>query len=69
LAGRRESVSWARVMGDRVDYKEYATQCLREAEQSNHPEHKALLLMMAQAWLRLAAIEDRADRPGFIQRA
>jgi hypothetical protein len=41
-------------MADRANYGEYAAHCVREAELSSVQEHKALLLMMAQAWLRLA---------------
>jgi hypothetical protein len=56
-------------MADRGDYDEYAAQCVRQAEQSNIPEQKALLLMMARAWTRMTqqseritALLDRSDR-------
>jgi ribosome-binding protein aMBF1 (putative translation factor) len=41
-------------MADRANYEEYAAQCIRQAGESSVPEHKALLLMMAEAWIRLA---------------
>jgi len=46
-------------MADRRDYDEYADQCIRQARETNVPEQKALLLMMAQAWRRMAAQSDR----------
>ena len=47
------------VMSDRGDYRELASQCLRQAEATSSPETKAFLLMMAQAWMKLA---DRCDQ-------
>jgi hypothetical protein len=46
-------------MADRGDYHELAAQCLREAEATAAPETRAFLLMMAQAWMKLA---DRHDQ-------
>jgi hypothetical protein len=37
-----------------AEYEEYAAQCVRQAQASSAPEIRAFLLMMAQAWLRLA---------------
>jgi acyl transferase domain-containing protein len=54
-------------MADRGDYEEYAAQCLRQAAESKAPEQKALLLMMAQTWQRLAEQSERML--GVIQRA
>jgi hypothetical protein len=41
-------------MADRGDYDELAEQCIREAQHRDAPEQRALLLMMAQAWMRFA---------------
>jgi hypothetical protein len=41
-------------MADRGNYEELAEQCVREARVTEAPEQRALLLMMAQAWRRLA---------------
>ena len=46
-------------MSDRGDYRELARQCVREAEATEAPETKAFLLMMAQAWMKLA---DKAEK-------
>jgi hypothetical protein len=46
-------------MADRTNYDEYAAQCLRQAKATTVPEQKALLLMMAQAWHRLAEQSER----------
>jgi hypothetical protein len=46
-------------MADRGNYEEYAAQCIRQAAESKIPEQKALLLMMAQAWTRMAEQTDR----------
>ena len=46
-------------MADRRDYDEYADQCIRQARETNVPEQKALLLMMAQAWRRMAEQTER----------
>jgi len=46
-------------------YKLRAAECIRMAEQMDRPDDKALLLQMAQTWLRLAEkAEERAeDKP------
>jgi hypothetical protein len=41
-------------MADRGNYEELAEQCVREARMTEAPEQRALLLMLAQAWRRLA---------------
>ena len=46
-------------MSDRGDYRELARQCLRQADATEAPETKAFLLMMAQAWIKLALRTDR----------
>jgi hypothetical protein len=45
-------------MADRADYRELARQSIRLAEATEAPDTKAFLLMMAQAWSKLA---DRTD--------
>ena len=43
-------------------YKRRAAECVRMAERADNPEDKALLLQMAQTWLRLAEkAEDRHE--------
>jgi hypothetical protein len=44
---------------DETSHHEYAAQCLRQAEETEVPEQKALLLTMAQAWERLASQSER----------
>ena len=46
-------------MADRSNYEQYAAQCIREAQDRDAPEQKALLLMMAQAWNRMAGQAER----------
>jgi hypothetical protein len=41
-------------MADRGDYEAYAAQCIRQAQETQAPETRAFLLMLAQAWLRLS---------------
>jgi hypothetical protein len=36
------------------EYRRHATECLCIADGTTNPEHKMLLIAMAQAWLRLA---------------
>ena len=50
-------------MGLSDQYKRRAAECVRMAERTDHADDKALLLQMAQTWLRLAEkAEERADR-------
>jgi hypothetical protein len=46
-------------MADRVDYQDYADECVRQAGEAKAPEQKELLLKMAQAWGRLAKQSER----------
>ena len=48
-------------MADRADYEELAAQCIRQAQQTAAPETRAFLLMMAQAWLKLAEKVEQAQ--------
>jgi hypothetical protein len=41
-------------MGKAVEYRRYATECLELASVFKSPEARAVLLHMAQSWLRLA---------------
>jgi hypothetical protein len=43
-------------------YKRRAAECVRMAERTDNAEDKALLMQMAQTWMRLAEkAEDRSD--------
>jgi hypothetical protein len=43
-------------------YKRRAAECIRMAERTDNAEDKALLMQMAQTWMRLAEkAEDRSD--------
>jgi hypothetical protein len=46
-------------MAEETSHHDYAAECIRQAEQTEVPEQKALLLTMAQAWERLAAQSER----------
>lgn len=49
-------------MGSADEYKRRAAECIRMAEKIESRDDKAMLLQMAQTWLRLAEkAEDRAD--------
>ncbi len=41
-------------MGKAEQYRRYAGECIRLAQQSQHPQEKNVLLSMAAAWRRLA---------------
>ena len=41
-------------MSKSEEYQQRAAECLRVAQATNDPINKALLLEMAQAWVRLA---------------
>ena len=43
-------------------YRRYAAQCVRIAQQTENPSDKALLLGMAEAWLRLAEFAKETAR-------
>jgi hypothetical protein len=48
-------------MGTAEQYRHYAAECIRLAQQSQHPPEKDMLLSMAAAWRRLA---EHAERMG-----
>jgi hypothetical protein len=42
-------------------YREFAAECVRVAQQSSNPDDKAMLLEMADTWLRLAERAGKAE--------
>ena len=46
----------------RPDYRQYALECLRLAGDTNEPSTKAVLIDMAQSWVRLAEQAQRNRR-------
>jgi hypothetical protein len=49
-------------MASRVEYRRHAENCLRIAEDSDSPETKLVLIMMANAWHRLAQDLENMER-------
>jgi hypothetical protein len=49
-------------MASADDYRRHASECVRLAQASKNPGDKALLLRMAETWLRLA--EEADNRAG-----
>ena len=45
----------------RDEYRRHAAECVRLAQKVQNPRDKALLLVMADSWIRLA--EEAADNP------
>ena len=70
----RERIARIRVLGSkscirggghpltRPDYRQYALECLRLAGDTNEPSTKAVLIDMAQSWVRLAEQAQRNRR-------
>jgi hypothetical protein len=48
------------LMGNPDAYRRYASECLQMASAMNDPQSRAMLLQMAQVWLRLAGEKDPA---------
>jgi hydroxyacyl-ACP dehydratase HTD2-like protein with hotdog domain len=48
-------------MASAEDHRRNASECLRMARQTADPAAKALLLTMAERWLRLAQEMEKAD--------
>ncbi|MGA8076838.1 MAG: hypothetical protein WB868_05560 [Xanthobacteraceae bacterium] len=46
-------------MGNAEEYRHYAAECIRLAQQSHAPTEKDALLRMAAAWRRLAEHAER----------
>lgn len=42
-------------------YKQFAAECVRVAQQTSNPNDKAMLLQMADTWLKLAEKGAKAD--------
>ena len=52
-------------MGNADNYRRYAAECIRLAQQLRDPAETALLLRMASVWHRLAErVENEADDEG-----
>jgi hypothetical protein len=45
-------------MMDVESYREYAADCVRQAQSELTPEHRDIVLNMALAWLRLARLTE-----------
>jgi hypothetical protein len=48
-------------MGKAEQYRQYAAECVRLAQQSRNPSEKDTLLRMAETWRRLAEHADERD--------
>jgi len=48
-------------MGKAEEYRRYAAECIRLAQQSPNPPEKDVLLSMAAAWRRLAEHAERRN--------
>jgi hypothetical protein len=49
-------------MASRIEYRRHAETCLRMAGESNSPETKLVLTVMANAWHRLAQDLENMER-------
>jgi hypothetical protein len=49
-------------MASRVEYRRHAEKCLRMAQHSESPETKLVLIVMANAWHRLAQDLENIER-------
>lgn len=54
-------------MGRRLDYRSRADECVRLAQAAN-PQHRSLLLEIAEAWFMLAELELDEDKNVPIER-
>ncbi len=54
-------VQMGRVMTRAEEYRRYAAECVRVAQQTNHLENKALLLRMADKWRELASRTEESE--------
>jgi hypothetical protein len=50
-------------MGKAEQYRHYAAECIRLAQQSQYPPEKDMLLSMASAWRRLAEHAEKNQKP------
>jgi hypothetical protein len=46
-------------------YRRHATECLRIAQSSRDEEDRAVWIILAQAWARLAQHDEGRDEPGW----
>jgi hypothetical protein len=46
----------------RLDFRNFAEECLRLADQVQSTEDKSVLLSMAQVWIRIADQDQQVDR-------
>jgi Tfp pilus assembly protein PilX len=51
---RADNKKRSEAMASTDDYKRLAAECLRIARESQNPNDRAMLLRMAEAWIRLA---------------
>jgi hypothetical protein len=58
----RLSDSGGAFMARAEEYRRYAAECVRVAQDTADPKDKALLLEMAQRWLELAERAQRLDK-------
>ena len=49
--------------GKGYEYRQHAQECLRLADETASPEHRALLFDMARAWHQLAQDYERSEWP------
>jgi hypothetical protein len=60
---RERDTSWRKgpgeLMTSRDQYRQYAADCVRVAQQVNDPADKATLLQMAKMWLGLADLVEK----------
>ena len=42
-------------------YRQFAAECVRVAQQTSNPQDKAMLLQMAETWLKLAEKAAKSD--------
>jgi hypothetical protein len=48
------------------DYRNKAIDCLRQAEAMHNPQERAIMLQVAQAYMKLAKLAGRADERGVV---
>ena len=58
----RSGSEWEGVMTKSEMFRQHAQSCLRLAEATTSPDHKASLVTMAQAWHQLAQDQERAEQ-------
>ena len=56
-------------MGRAENFRQYAADCVRQAEGQQKPEDRTILLNVALAWVRLAQQSQAAGKPQSIPQA